>query len=181
MRNIISIVLGVILTACAPTVTPAENSPTYVEAHVKVYIDPRIPTKYHSLIIKSIMNSRPSNIVNIEVTTLPDMKTAGSNHTEVSSTVLLAEDLSKFSDAEIVFQIGHEMGHADPDVRALDAYAKEFTCDQWGVLTVLDLGYSGYEAAQFFKRFDFPASYSHPSSAERHKRVLDTVKMRGNK
>lgn len=176
-----SIAIAVSLASCTPAITQTSLNPTYVDSVVAIHIDPKINKKYHDLIIKSIKNAAPAFLDVVKVTQITGMRTAGSNSGSNYSEIFLSDNLEKFSPEEIIFQIGHELGHADPDVKALDNYEKEYTCDQWGILTVLELGYDGYKAAAFFKKFDFPASFSHPCSASRYEKVIATVKMRGNK
>lgn len=138
---------------------------------------------HRNLIVKAINNAAPGHVQNITVRffDIDSIHSFGINVYTNPVQIWIPRNIHTYSDAQIVFAIGHELGHTDPDVRRLSPHAEEFTCDQWGIITALELGYDGYDAAGFFDKRNHGASDTHPASSVRKQKVLDTVKMRGNR
>lgn len=167
-----TILLSISLTSCAS----APNSSSYktVESNrsYSLSIDTKMPAYYVDAIKKTVANSIPTEIDRILVME----GSCGGSACASGDSVVVIKMPTNLSLGTFVATLGHELGHFDTDVKALPSKDREIACDMWGLMAAMDLGYDPYERINQVRNRNIPETDTHPSDAERARRMLEVVR-----
>lgn len=179
-RILLTALIALNLVACSTiSSTPmrAEHNTVVRTASYVLNIDPSIDAHRRGVIVKAVEASAPANLDVINVGMLNiNRATAGlsGNYSEVS--MLLPRNEVSVPDSVLAFFVGHELAHREPDIGRINTAEEEIVCDAWGMMAIIDLGYSPREVIAWVRSLGHPDSPTHPSSERRAQKLEEVVR-----
>lgn len=172
LKLLTTALLSISLLSCADS--PGRNSFKTVESNrsYTLSIDAKMPAYYVDAIKKTVANSIPGEIDRLLIVE----GSCGGSACASGDNVVVIKMPTNLSLGTFVATLGHELGHFDTDIKALPTKEREIACDMWGLMAAMDLGYDPYERINQVRNRNIPETDTHPSDAERARRMLEVVR-----
>lgn len=175
IKYLVTLILAIGIVSCSTSETVVSRDATVVKtASYTLLIDESVPNWWRTTIELAVKNAIPGDIDRLHVTIREGMNGWGAGQMGSYSTIYLSPRIDSAS--LLAHVMGHELAHADPDIRALPPHEREIACDHWGAMTVIDLGLDPRVVQHMYRKRNFPAGDTHPSDATRADRMEETIR-----